>query len=805
MEDHSKHIDHLFREGLGDYQETPPASLWTSLEQRLPAAEPPAAESRSKRWLWILLLIALMGTISYFIIQKTSETSTKEREDINQSTQGNTPSGPTPSATAPGEGDTGVNTEESDSAEGEVTGSDSPADKSESTSGTTSGERNVAGTDAPSSNKTGKTGQAKNVRKSDRSVSSPDGATSAQTAKPPIATNKKIPSKATTNNTDNSTGPAAKASNTQSGPVNAAPKTAGNGVEKENNIGNNEKSAPTAANIATKPQVGTGNKENNNSSPETALTSKKAANNQATGAKPNDGVNTKGNVATTTPGSATPKEGNNPKTTTPANNNTTKATDKPNTAVKAAAQKQNTPTPDESTKSATNTATNNNTATPAATKPLPEPEKPKPVTVTPEPGAGKPVVVTNEKSGSATPVDAPANKSQGKPIEVNAAPNEEKSVARKELKNNNATPETAAKARTSNIKTNDNQALPEPKTVVKPKNEYKMTPEGIALNTDQEEEEEEVEQPKSDNAAASVTPGPQGGGGAGGIEPFVPLRNFNKPKIEGGVKIGYDRGFAEITTSNFVFAPYVQWNASKRISAAIQPAIRYNQVNKTVLLDDPLAYHRITSALRDSNHIVRFGDSTQGAPDTIIRVFRYRNSYDSILVNYSISDKNYWEVELPLLLKYNIAPNLAIFGGLSMTFGNIIQIGSNSQTFNNLQRLDSIMYGPVVLDSGASYPNPPPPAMINFEYNTPNFGTANIGNNQNPASSPARFGYMLGLSYELRRRLLIDLMVRQNLSDMRYIPNEQVRKIYTQPYVRLMIGYKLFGGNKDTPVNPNGL
>jgi hypothetical protein len=40
---------------------------------------------------------------------------------------------------------------------------------------------------------------------------------------------------------------------------------------------------------------------------------------------------------------------------------------------------------------------------------------------------------------------------------------------------------------------------------------------------------------------------------------------------------------------------------------------------------------------------------------------------------------------------------------------------------------------------------------------------------------------------------------------MKYIPNEQMRKIYTQPYFRVMVGLKLFESKKPVVSNPAGL
>ena len=157
------------------------------------------------------------------------------------------------------------------------------------------------------------------------------------------------------------------------------------------------------------------------------------------------------------------------------------------------------------------------------------------------------------------------------------------------------------------------------------------------------------------------------------------------------------------------------------------------------------------------------------------------------------------------MLKYYVSPNLSIFGGLSMTFGNIIQVQENRQEFNALSKLQAGKTESVISDTTGNFPPfPSPPNPIALNYNTPEISTANPLASQNPTTNAARFGYLLGFSYELRRRLLVDFLVRQNISDMRYIPNEQVRKIYTQPYLRLTVGYRLFGGEK-RDVNPNGL
>ncbi len=297
-----------------------------------------------------------------------------------------------------------------------------------------------------------------------------------------------------------------------------------------------------------------------------------------------------------------------------------------------------------------------------------------------------------------------------------------------------------------------------------------------------------------------------GGGGAG--DNSVPLRNFNKLSFEGGIKAGYEKGFGDYNTGGFVLTPFLQWNISSKFSLVLSPAIRYNQVNKT-MLNAGQSYYNITSARMDSAHVEIPDTIAGGLFDSLQRNYIYRNVYDSVVLSSSIKTKNYWEFELPLIFRYNIARNLAVYGGPLLTFGNIIQMGVDRLDFTGKQKIDTVKYQAVSIrdTSVPNYPVPPPPGIENyFTYNTPNLSTAPNTTSQNAASNPARFGFMFGFSYELKNRLMIDVLMRQNLSDMKYIPNEQVRKIYTKPYFRITVGYKLFNSEgREKYSDPNEL
>jgi hypothetical protein len=305
---------------------------------------------------------------------------------------------------------------------------------------------------------------------------------------------------------------------------------------------------------------------------------------------------------------------------------------------------------------------------------------------------------------------------------------------------------------------------------------------------------------KSEVPVATTTDNSGGGGGGGTAIDVKPAKpKANQFRFDLGVKAGYEKGFADVTQSSFIFAPFLQWNISPRVSFVLQPGFRYNQVNKTDIFNMTSTYHQIISATRDSfhNYIV----DTSGQTTDVQRNYLYKHVYDSIVFNQRLAQKNYWEIELPIMLRYKIASNFAIFGGLSLTFGNLLKLEDGKTVFNGLQKTDSLSFPTVPINA----PGPTlPGAASYFPYNTPDISTA-PGGSITPASNPARFGIMFGFSYELQRRIMIDIMYKQTVSDMRYIPNEQMRKIYTQPYLRVMLGFKLFESKKPVVANPAGL
>lgn len=391
-----------------------------------------------------------------------------------------------------------------------------------------------------------------------------------------------------------------------------------------------------------------------------------------------------------------------------------------------------------------------------------------------------------KKEKPAPPISIPAERTQGIPITANGEPGKAKGIS-PHPESAKGAPVAVENERAKGIPIH---VSPEPDGETSPININAEHAQKMVLLTEPAKEygikiNQEAEQDEEDGAENEEIESAGGGGGGGAVS--NKRKNENRLKLDGGVKLGYDRGFADITTSNFTGNLFLQWNISPRTSIVLQPGIRYHAINKVSIFPQS-AFHEVTSQSLDSAHV--YTDSF-GIQDFFVqRNYIYRNGYDSISVSYSITPQKYLEVELPLLLQYKLAENVSIFGGVQLAFGQVVQIKGGVQRYQG-NKADTLSFPMAVTDDSTQMPSIPGLSGY-FGYNTPTISELDENKYKNPVTNPARFAMMLGFSYEFKRRLLLDLLVRKNLSDLGFIPNEQVRRIYSQPYFRITLGYKLF-------------
>lgn len=368
------------------------------------------------------------------------------------------------------------------------------------------------------------------------------------------------------------------------------------------------------------------------------------------------------------------------------------------------------------------------------------------------------------KTTKADPIDVTAERSKGIPIDVAAATSKATPIA--------VDPELDNKKSKIDVSYQDANGNPIDIGILR--NPRWLDPEKRVPST------YDVEG-KSDAPKDGV--GGEGKGGTG-EEGKEKKKKENGLKLDAGIKMGYERGFANVTTSNFTGNVFAQWNISKKVALTLQPGIRYTSINNVSVFRDQ-AFHDVKVAAIDSAHV--YTSDTTGTK--VQRNYIYSNTYDSINMSYALDPRTYLEVELPLLLQYKVADNFSVLGGFQLSFGKIVQVKSSNQNIFRFSRMDTLSYAAVDTFVGPSNPAP----QDHFTYSTPSYNTFNNNAHKNPITNPARFGIMLGFSYEFRKRLLIDVMMRKNLSNLNFIPNEEVRKIYRQPYFRISVGYRLFG------------
>lgn len=269
-------------------------------------------------------------------------------------------------------------------------------------------------------------------------------------------------------------------------------------------------------------------------------------------------------------------------------------------------------------------------------------------------------------------------------------------------------------------------------------------------------------------------------------------RKSFKLKLDYGVKAGYDAGFGTYHANGFVFSPYITWKVSDKLSVLVQPGVKYAKLNKTSIDDAAVSYYNITGSKLDSAHErVQLGlDSFAQPYYGTRRRYYYSQTHDSVVIATEIKTKTYYQYEIPLMLQYHVAKQLGIYAGVSANFSKVvIEKAEVRQTYGNITLNDSLLFA-VVPDS-ISAPSIPS-VNSRFSYNTTPYSQYNAGTTlQNPTGNPVRFSYVAGINYEVWRRLMVDMMVHGMLSSPTYIPDSRIKSIYKQPYIRIMIGYRL--------------
>jgi hypothetical protein len=379
-------------------------------------------------------------------------------------------------------------------------------------------------------------------------------------------------------------------------------------------------------------------------------------------------------------------------------------------------------------------------------------QKKKPGTAQKNAQVGPATIASNDQAGVPEPA-APsvANNKKAEPIKNNAVPQA-----------STIKPKSRSSAKASNT-----QPVAEP-WEEKKRDYLKVKPDG----------------PDDESETAGSPGGATGGSGrvSSLIDEMDKQKIRNKSKFEFGVKAGYEFGWQDMPINKFVAGGLFQYYLSNRFTIGIEPAIKSGSLSS---INTPAnqAYYSPTGTT--STWVYRDSFNTPGTITPPSWTKYYTHNYDSITVSYQSSNK-VLEFEVPLVLGYHTPDGFGLSAGLNFIKGKTVAITMQKQTFANFQQMDSSMRFPGNIDTATQFVD-----TSNFFHHSAALYSPNSGADiQSPSVNPMRVGVLVGFNYS-RKNWLVELVLHQNISSLGEIQNAQIRKSYSQPYVRLMFGLKI--------------
>lgn len=271
--------------------------------------------------------------------------------------------------------------------------------------------------------------------------------------------------------------------------------------------------------------------------------------------------------------------------------------------------------------------------------------------------------------------------------------------------------------------------------------------------------------------------------------------------LEAGVKAGYASGFdASFRANKFAIAPYIEYAFSAKVSLTFQPTYHTGNARVGAFDNGEQAYYEVTGTQFDSTERVVRGviDSTvvtPNPPDTVYRSYAYTQTYDSVHVSYGVTQRQLWDIEVPLILKYKINDKFAVLAGGSITYSSVLQVEENMQRFEKVNEYSEVTDPQTfyVTSQGQGPPAGPAPKAFSdlFTYTGEPYSSY-APRTITQSNNFFRYGFMIGASATFKERLMIELMLHKTGVDATAVPDKQLQKLYTQPYLRIMVGYKLF-------------
>jgi hypothetical protein len=247
-----------------------------------------------------------------------------------------------------------------------------------------------------------------------------------------------------------------------------------------------------------------------------------------------------------------------------------------------------------------------------------------------------------------------------------------------------------------------------------------------------------------------------------------------------GVKAGYERGLNDAAASKYLISPYIQVKLSSKLAILVQPAVKYAQLTNRILSTE--SYYKVSNSNTKKGEIYTTNEIDNVAYHT---PYTYTAQYDSIVKVRSFGG-SYTEFELPLMLQYNVAPKLSVYGGVNVALTRMTGIKEETFSTQKIRTADTIVDNPV-----EPYSGPAPDLSYKVHYTVAPYSDYTTPAYVNKQETRLRLGYMLGFSYEYSQKWLFDALMVQSPLKPDLKEGYNVNVPLSTAYFRLSVGYKL--------------
>ena len=239
------------------------------------------------------------------------------------------------------------------------------------------------------------------------------------------------------------------------------------------------------------------------------------------------------------------------------------------------------------------------------------------------------------------------------------------------------------------------------------------------------------------------------------------------------VHLGFESGLSKATYNAGVLGVHVKTKIANNLHIGIAANLRYATTpdiyvpEQQVLFDNYQRYVIISQGKRAGQY-----------------TYNYRERVDSTVIRYDV-DKQFFDVELPVFVQYNLGKRFSLSAGIKFIYGSVAKVNASSSRYTPMYT-DTLHDVSFFIDEEA--------AVGLFDKRC-NCESDDIKDYQNPTYNTIRTGYMLGAQYRPLNNVELGISLQQNATSLSNIPNPDVRKMYALPYFRFSVGYT-FGSKK---------